>query len=149
LGRQAFAFREHGRAEQYFREAAAVLPGDALVYFWLAQAHFARGEYREAVDAIRDGLKAEPDWPKRRYRPVELYGDNADDFADRRRLLREALDRYLDDAVLLFLWGYFVWFDGRQDEAAGLLQRAAERGVDRAAVERFLQARPRPPGDIF
>jgi Tetratricopeptide repeat len=149
LGRQAFAVREYGRAGQYFRQAAAVLPGDRTVHFLLAQARFALGKYREAVDAVRDGLKADPDWPKLRYRPAELYGDNADDFAEHRRLLREALARYPEDPDLLFLQGYFLWFDGRQDEAVGLLRRAADLGADRAAVERFLEARPRPPVDIF
>jgi hypothetical protein len=141
LGREAFAAREYGRAIQRFRDAAKRLPDDATPLFLLGQGLFAAGRYPEAVEAIRAGVGLRPDWPGARFAPRDLYGPNAADFADHMRRLREALDLLPDDPVLLFLYGYELWFDGRQEEARPLFRRARPAAADPAVIDRFL-ARP-------
>jgi hypothetical protein len=145
LGRDAFAAGEYGRAAQRFRQAVRVNPNDALAYFLLAQAEVALGKYDQAVEAIHAGLRIDPNWPSVPFRPVNLYGDNVTDLPEHLRALEDALARHPDDPVLLFLSAYELWFDGRQDEARPLFQRAAAVAPDPSFSERFLLARPDEP----
>ena len=92
-----------------------------------------------------NGMRLEPDWPLANFRPVTLYGDNVTDLPEHLRRLENALNRHPDDAVLLFLYAYELWFDGRQDEARPLFQRATAVAPDRSFSERFLLARPDQP----
>jgi hypothetical protein len=145
LGKDAFAAGEYGRAAQRFRQAIQVNPRDAQAHFLLAQAEVALGKYDEAVDAIYAGLRIDPDWPTSKFRPVQLYGDNVADLPEHLKHLEDALTRQPDDAVLLFLYAYQLWFDGRQEEARRLFQRAAAVAPDKSYSERFLLARPDKP----
>jgi hypothetical protein len=141
LGRAAFAAGEYGRAAFHFRQAAATDPAAPMGHFLLAQALFALSKYDEAVAAIHAGLRLQPDWPERRFRPLELYGDNVADYPEHLSRLEQAVARQPDEPVLLFLYAYELWFDGRQDEALPVFQRAARVIADKADVERFLTAR--------
>jgi protein TonB len=145
LGQAAFAAGEYGRAAQRFRQAVHVNPNDARAFFLLAQAEFALGKYDEAVAAIQSGMRLEPDWPTQRFRPVTLYDDNVSDLPEHLQALEDALARLPDDPVLLFLYAYQLWFDGRQEEARPLFQRAAAVAPDKSFSERFLLARPDQP----
>jgi len=145
LGRAAFAAAEYGRAAQRFGQATRADPNDALAHFLLAQAEVALGKYDQAVEAIQAGMRLEPDWPNAPFRPVTLYDGNVADLPEHLRRLDEALAAHPDDPVLLFLDAYQLWFDGRQDEARELFQRAAAVAPDRSFSERFLLARPDKP----
>jgi hypothetical protein len=61
------------------------------------------------------------------------------------RHLEETLARHPDDPVLLFLYAYELWFDGRKDEAWPLIQKAAEAAPGDAGIKRFLEFRPAVP----
>jgi tetratricopeptide (TPR) repeat protein len=145
LGKAAFANGEYGRAAHRFRLAIAVVPEDPMGQFLLAQTLLALAKYQEAFDAIQVGMRQQPNWPASRFRPLELYGDNVADYPDHLARLEQVLQQPPDDPVLLFLYAYQLWFDGRQDEAIPLFQRAAPLLADKNAVERFLQARPPAP----
>lgn len=145
LGRDAFAAQEYGRAARRFQQATRVLPAEPLAHFLLAQAEFALGRYREAVVAIHAGMRRQPDWPTARFRPLDLYGANVTDYPDHLHQLEETLARHPDDPVLLFLFAYQLWFDGRQDEARPYFRRAAERVADPAFIQRFLEIQAAPP----
>jgi hypothetical protein len=145
LGRAAFAAAEYGRAAQRFRQATRADPNDAGALFLLAQAEVALGRYDQAVEAIEAGMRLEPDWPTAPFRPVTLYDGNVADLPEHLRRLEEALAAHPDDPVLLFLSAYQLWFDGRQDEARPLFQRAAAVAPDKSFSERFLLARPDKP----
>lgn len=142
LGKEAFAAGQYGRAAFRFRQAIEIEPDEPLAQFLLAQTLFALGKYPEAVAAVHEGLRLQPGWPKSRFRPLDLYGDNVADYPAHLAGLREALGREPDDPVLLFLFACELWFDGRQEEAVPLFQRAAARGADKGDCERFLLARP-------
>ena len=138
LGRTAFAAREYGRAAQRFRDAARHLADNALPQFLLAQAFFASGRFAEAADAVEAGVRLRPEWPGVRFPPRDLYGPNAADFDNHLRRLRDSVDLFPDDPVLLFLHGYELWLDGRQEEARPLFRRARPGTADPAVIDRFL-----------
>lgn len=142
LGQEAFAAGEYGRAAHRLRLAAAARPDEPLAHFLLAQALMALGQYREAVAEVQRGMELRPDWPTTGPRPLEAYGDQAADYLGHLRRLEAALAKHPDDPVLLFLSAYFLWFDGRKEEARPLFQRAAPLAPDRNAINRFLQAGP-------
>lgn len=143
LGKRAFAQQEYGRAERHFAQAIVTMP-DARSHFLLAQALFARGRYAEAVTEIQAGLRLRPDWPSSRFRPRELYGDHAADLAAQLVHLEDLITENPRDPVLLFLYAYQWWFDGRVDEARLWFERAVAVGSDRAIVGLFLQSAPPP-----
>jgi len=138
LGKEAFEAMQYGRATERFERAAAVAPDEALPYFMLAQARFAAGKYREAVAAIADGMKRQPNWPASRFQPRDLYGNNIGLFDNHLQALRQALEAFPDDAGLLFLLGYELWFDGKKDEARRMFDKAARRATDPTLIEAFL-----------
>jgi tetratricopeptide (TPR) repeat protein len=142
LGRAAFASLEYGRAAQRFRQATQEAPREPLAHFLLAQALVALGKYREAVDAIHAGMELRPDWPAAHFPPLELYGANVADWPAHLRRLEDTLKRHPDDPVLLFLYGYELWFDGRREEAEGLFRRARPGAADPSVIDRFLRALP-------
>jgi hypothetical protein len=142
LGNEAFAAQEYARAVNRFGLAVKLFAQDPMAHFLLAQAQFAIGKYDEAVEAIHAGMRLQPDWPNSRFRPAELYGPNAADFPEHLKRLEAAVDRHPDDPVLLFLYAYELWFDGRQEEALPLFRRAAAVAPDKTYIERFLQAQP-------
>ena len=80
-----------------------------------------------------------------RFRPLELYGATVADYPDHLRRLEEALARQPDDPVLLFLYAYELWFDGRKDEARPLFEKAAALMPDRSAADLFLKVGPGKP----
>jgi Flp pilus assembly protein TadD len=145
LGKEALAAQEYGRAVSRFRQSTKLFAHDAMAHFLLAQALFALGKYDEAVDAIHAGMRLRPDWPKSRFRSVELYGPNAADFPEHLKRLEAVLDRHPDDPLLLFLLAYELWFDGRQNEALPMFRRAAAVAPDKTYIERFLDADPGLP----
>jgi tetratricopeptide (TPR) repeat protein len=145
LGKQAFSAREYGRAERRFQQAVTVLPDDPQAYFLLAQAQYAMGKYQEAVAAIDQGMRLQPDWPGAPFHPRDLYGVNLGDFHDHLKRLADALGRYPDDPFSAFLYAYQLWFDGRRLEAQSYFQRARAVAPNPRLSERFLQALPVVP----
>jgi hypothetical protein len=144
LGKRAFAQQEYGRAERHFAQAIVTTP-DARSHFLLAQALFARGRYAEAAAEIQAGLRLRPDWPASRFRPRDLYGDHAADLAAQLVHLEDLMAENPRDPVLLFLYAYQLWFDGRVDDARLWFERAATVGSDRAIAGLFLQSPPPLP----
>jgi Tetratricopeptide repeat len=147
LGKEAFADTDYGLAAQRFRQAGVVLPADSQAQFLLAQALLALGKYREAADAINAGLTLEPNWPALNFHPLELYGANVVLYPDHLRRLEEVVARFPNDAVVLFLYGYELWFDGRKDDARVLFLQAQAAGADPAMIDLFLRALP-PVGGV-
>jgi hypothetical protein len=138
LAREAFAKREYGRAAERLRQAIALAPREPEARFLLGQVQFGLGKYGDAVEAIHLGLAVQPDWPNAAFRPLDLYGPHVADYSADLRRLEDVLNQHPDDPVLLFLYAYELWFDGRKEEARPLFQRAATCGADAADVGRFL-----------
>jgi len=144
-GRDAFAAREYGRALRHFKQATEADTNEAVGYFLLAQAQFAVGKYRDAVSSIHAGLRIDRDWPRARFRPLDLYGANIKDYPEQMEQMRAALKANPQDPVLLFLCAYQLWFDGQQDEARVLFARARRLVADPRPIDLFLQGMPGDP----
>jgi len=145
LGRQAFAQREYALADRSFEQAAALCPEDALVHFLLAEAQFALGKYQEGAASIDAGMRLKPNWPEAFFWPRDLYELNGQDFDANLKRLADAIARFPDDRVLLFLYGYHLWFDDRRDEAQLFFRRADKLSPHPNPSERFLPPRPALP----
>jgi Flp pilus assembly protein TadD len=139
LGKEVFAIGEYGRAAFRFQKAAELGPDQALPHFLLAQSLLALGKYRDAVAAIHAGMALDPTWPATGARFAVLYGPANIEFALHFEQLAAARTAHPDDPVLLFLQGVTLWFDGRQDDARPLFEKAAPRVPDRRDIDRFLQ----------
>src|SRR5262249_8283450 len=139
LGEEAFKAGAYGLAAHRFREASKLRPKPARPYFLLAQTYLALGKYHLAEKAIREGMVRDPKWPASKFRPLEMY-DEVTEYSAHLKALRRALERFPDDEVLLFLTGYVLWFDGRQQEAATAFRKAKAQGADAKLVDAFLGA---------
>jgi hypothetical protein len=144
LAREAFAGEEYGRAVGFLDRAAKAKPADALPHFLKAQALVATGQYAEAVDAIRDGMRLAPDWPGGGFRPRELYGANPGRFDAHLAALRAALAENPGAAGLQFLLGYELWFGGNRAEATELFAAAGRGAKNNPLVARFLKEAGKP-----
>jgi hypothetical protein len=145
LGVRAFRAAEYGLALWRFRQASEVDPNHARAFFLLGQAHLAVGQYREAIAAIRDGLKLQPNWPTTKFQPrIELYALNLDDWLDHRQRLDDGVNRQPKDPTLLFLRGYLAWFDGQRPQAASWFLRARPLTLDPRWIDLFLKHAPPP-----
>jgi tetratricopeptide (TPR) repeat protein len=140
LGKEAFTAAEYGRAADRFRQATRARPKNGEAHFLLTQALIARGKYVAAYDAAVAGLAVKPDWPTSGFKPLDLYGANAADYADHMRRLDVAAGAGPADPALAFVHAYALWFDGRRDEARKAFARARDLGADKDAVDRFLRA---------
>lgn len=144
LGKEAFREKQYGRAVERFQLAMAAAPNQAEPHFLLAQTHLALSNYRRAYESIQSGLRLQPDWPMRRFRPIELYADVAE-YAVHLTMLEDTQAGTPNDAVLLFLQAYALWFDGRVDGAAPMFRKAAPALPDPGVVDFFLRALPGVP----
>ncbi len=140
LGKRAFAGRSYGKAAQHFRLAIQANPKMAEAQFLLVQAQFALGKYPDAVDAIDAGMALQPDWPTARFRPRDLYGANAIDCTEHLRQLDQIVQANPNDSLLLFLYAYQLWFDGRREEARVWFRKALPGSAKPDLIQRFLRA---------
>ena len=135
--REAFLLDELGRSAERLQAAIALNPNVPLPYFLLAQVLVARGEFPEAVAAIRAGMGKFPDWPAAKFDPTTMYSRPEFFDADLQRL-KVAHEAKPDDPALLFLYGYQLFFLGDRKEAAKLFKKASARTKEKAMIERFL-----------
>ena len=122
--RDAFERNQIGRAGEQLRAALEIQPKVAPWHFWLAQIHIARGEYSEAVGALRAGMALEPAWPKSPFNLAELYGTRRDALATDLAELKAILASNPGDAGLQFLTGCCEWFSGNRQAASKLIDQA-------------------------
>jgi tetratricopeptide (TPR) repeat protein len=139
LGKEAFADEEHGRAAERFQQASRLQPDNTEALFLLAQAQFALGKYREAVVSIYAGMKLQPDWPTSKFDLRGLYANNPAELIEQLNTLRQAVAANPEEPALMFLYGYQLWFLGRQDEAKTFFQKARPLVSDSKPIDQFLQ----------
>jgi tetratricopeptide (TPR) repeat protein len=124
-------------AAELFARAADLTPKEPSAHWLLAQADFALGKYREAVEAIAAGMALRADWSEARFNARDLYWKRPELFDDHLKALRDAVAMFPDDASLLFLLGHQLWFDGKHDEAAALILKARQLGKGSTPAEQF------------
>jgi len=148
LGIRAFRAEEYGVAGFRFRQATEAAPTASRAFFLLGQAEIALGNFREAVRALGEGLRLQPDWPAADFRPkAELYDGREDDWAAHRERVLTTHRRRPRDFDCLFLLGYLDWFGDRRREALDWFRAARPLLPDPTWVDLFLKspAAPVPP----
>ncbi len=139
LGLLAFQAGEYGHAAQRFRQAAALEPMQTRPLFLLAQAEFAMGKYRDAVETIQAGVKLDKQWPRYVFQPrLDLYKGRDAEFNEHMKRLTDAAAANPQSGTLLFLVGHQLWFDGQRKDGLALMQRARPLVRDTFAIDAFL-----------
>jgi thioredoxin-like negative regulator of GroEL len=140
-GQEAFDAGELGRATERLTAAVAADPTLAAAHFKLAQVRLARGQYAEAVDAIRDGMKNVADWPNAKVRVDTLYAMNPKRLAADVGDLKAALEAAPTDSTLTFLYAHHLWFSGDRATATELFRKLDGKVKEKELVEPFLKAK--------
>lgn len=138
-GTADFNLGDFARALKHYEAAHHHLPLDPLPLFHQGQAHLALGNYQRAIVVIQRGLKWKPDWANSEFRPRALYGHRTAAYDRHLGQLAELIEKNPNDPGLLFLLGYQLWFDGKQDQARPLLRRAAALAIDSDHLKSFLK----------
>lgn len=140
VGKVAFAAEEYGRARDQFRAAVAAQPDDPRGHLMLSQAHAARGEYAEAVAAIRAGMAVAPQWPALRFRVADLYEDKRERLAEHLAALRRSADPPDASPAARFLFAHQSWFAGDRLAATERFRALRPLVKDAAEIDAFLRA---------
>jgi hypothetical protein len=140
IGQDAFNLQLYGIAAQRFRQAIAIKPGGAKAHFYLSQAQFALGKYRDAVATIQKGMKLDADWPREKLQPRRDLYKNHQDFADHLNRLEDIVAMQPDNADFLFLLAHQMWFDGQRNRAVALFRQARAITADPTFIDIFLRA---------
>lgn len=138
-GQAAFDAGELGRATERFSAAVAAAPKLGDAHFQLAQVRMARGQYAEAVDAIRAGMKAVPDWANKPFRTSDLYLTQPKRFATDVADLKAATEANPADSTLAFLYAHHLWFSGEKPAAAELFRKLDGKVKDKELIAPFLK----------
>jgi hypothetical protein len=139
-GDAQFAKKKYAAANERYRSAAKAAPQLGEPLFRQAFALAAVGRYDLAAAAVKRGLKLDPTWPKSGFKLDQLLGA---DEASKRALL-DALDKAVAakpaDADRLFVLGVHLYFDGQDERATTLFERAEKIAGDKVGhIEAFLE----------
>src|SRR5262249_28524400 len=139
LGKKAMARQQYGLAGLRFRQGAQAAPRQAMPQFLLAQALFALGKYRDAINAMHAGMDLQKGWPAEEFPPRALYKANAADFLEHLKRLETLVEKHPKDSVLLFVLAYELWFDGQRAKARLLFRKAKDGAPDPDYCDQFLK----------
>lgn len=138
-GQTAFDAGELGRATERFAAAVAADPKLGEGHFNLAQVRIARGQYAEAVEAIRTGMKNVPNWAAAPWSTSDLYlaqpKRRTADVDD----LKAAVAAAPTDTTLQFLYAHHLWFSGEKAAAAELFRQLDVKVKEKELVQPFLK----------
>ena len=138
FGDAHFRNGKYSEALRRYKSAATSSPTLGNAYFRQGYALMAMGRYEPAAGAIERGLKLDPNWARSRFHNDDLYGQNAQIKAKHIDALATAAADAPNDAALQFLFGVYLYFDGRPDQAAPFFEHAARLIGDDAHVAGFL-----------
>jgi tetratricopeptide (TPR) repeat protein len=133
-GMRHFQRGSYVQAAQKF-EQARNLP-NASAMFLAGQAYIAAGQFDRAVDAIKEGLRQNPDWPTAEVDLRALY-PNGDDLLGQMGSLAKRLKEQPNNADLMFLLGFELFGAGERDKARAILDQAARLSPDDRHLKPF------------
>lgn len=137
-GKVAFGKGEYGRAAERFGQAIDRRPADAPAWYLRSQANVALGKYLGAARDLREGLKRLPDGLVAGFVVSDLYGAKAAEYAEHRRLLDQARERFAGDMNLALLAAVQAWLAGDRADAVARMEKLPP--AERALVAAFLAA---------
>lgn len=135
-GNRMFTAGLYSKAADRYRDAIRADAEETSNHFLLAQAYFANKQYAEAVRALKDGLKQNPDWIEADFDLRSLYGNPEQlttQLADIARVVKaNPLDR---DAN--FLLGFELFMSGQKDKARSILEQSARLETNDSHLKPF------------
>lgn len=138
-GITAFRDSEFGLAALNFKQAVLAEPKSAKPHILLAHAYLAQGKLRDALAALEEGLKKDPDFPLRAFNPrTELFKGIDEEYVRQRKMLNELIREHPKHATYLFLHAYLDWFEGSREEARRTFTRLRPMTTEPWFVDRFL-----------
>lgn len=125
-GEAAFRDKQYAQAAASFESARALSKESAESLLSLAQAYFAMGptSYPKAAENLAKALKAFPDLPLVRVRPVDFFASPAD-YNKALAQLQDFAKQNPNNADALFLLGYMQWRSRVVDQAVATLDAAS------------------------
>ena len=137
FGDAHFRSGKYSEALHRYKSAATSSPTLGDAHFRQGYALMAIGRYEPAAGAIERGLRLDPNWARSGFRNDDLYGQNAQIKAKHIDALATVAADAPNDAALQFLFGVYLYFDGRPDQAAPFFEHAARLTGDGAHVAGF------------
>ena len=138
FGDAHFGNQEYKAALESYRSAARECPTLGEAWFREGFAQAALGHYDQAAKAMRHGLEVKPDWADGNFRLSEIYGDDPTEKKATLSKMIEAAEAQPNDADLAYVLGVHLYCDGKPDQAAPFLRRAAQILATDADVKPFL-----------
>jgi len=143
IGLAYYADGQNDQALSFFDLALRSAPADArlmgreAVYFYKGSAHFSLHQFPQALTALQEAVRINPDLYAARRNLAVAYSVNCDPAAALREV-DEALRLKPDSGDTYYLRGLLLMSRSRWDEAAEALARAAELSPDDPAVHAAL-----------
>jgi tetratricopeptide (TPR) repeat protein len=146
FGDAQFAKRNFVEANNRYRTAARTAPQLADAWFRQGLALAAMGRFPQAADAIKHGLRIDPDWPNSDFTLDTLFEKTKPDQKAKESVLDALVAAANDkphDADVLFMTGVFFHFDGQAKRAKTYFDRARQWvGKDAPSIKPFLANKP-------
>jgi tetratricopeptide (TPR) repeat protein len=143
IGLAYYADGQNNQALSFFDLALRSAPADArlmgqeAVYFYKGSAHFSLHQFPQALTALQEAVRINPDLYAARRNLAVAYSVNCDTAAALREV-DEALRLKPDSNDTYYFRGLLLMARSRWDEAAAALARAAELSPDDPAVQAAL-----------
>ena len=135
-GTKNFLTGKYSVATEKYRQASKLVLDDASPHFLLAQSLFASKKYNEAVKAIKEGLRVNPEWLEAEFDVASLYED-----PERLTLQMSELAKIIKanplDKNAHFLLGFELFATGEHEKARTILEHAARLEPDDAHIKPF------------
>ncbi len=139
IGLAYYADGQNDRALPFFDLALRFAPEEArlmgteAVYFYKGSAHFYLHQFPQALAALQEAVRINPDLYEAHRNLAVAYSVNCDDDAALREI-DESLRLKPDSGDAYYLRGLLLMYRGRWDEAVAALTRAAELSPDDPTV---------------
>jgi hypothetical protein len=128
FGDANFANQKYLAASERYKTAARMAPDLAEPHMRQGHALVAMGQYENAVQAFKRGLRIRSDWSDSPLSLDQLYGPDRLAKTSHIESLAKAVEANPLDSTLLVALGMELYFDAQRDRAALFFARAAQLG---------------------
>lgn len=136
LGRVEIAEKQYGAARDALREAVALRPDDAVIHFWLGEAHARLGDVTEAITHHERSLALDPANLDTHRALAGLYAGERR-YGDAAKQLSAVVDGEPSNLEAVFLLAACLRASGQEAAAIEAYDRAAPRFPTEARLPKF------------
>ena len=132
-----FHARRYVEAAERYREATRQFPDEAGPYFQFGHALLAAGEFRVSARALEQGLRRDPEWPRKRFLLRDFFS-NPGEVDAQVEALKARVEARPKDADAWFLLGYLLHFSPERASARRVFQETLSAAPDHPGAVAFL-----------